>query len=77
MFEQAFTEFGQVQEANIVMDRETGRSRGFGFVTFTEKAHAEAACNQMNQAVSSPALALFCAVWRLCMQRAEGLLWRP
>ncbi len=33
-------------------DRETGRSRGFGFVTFTEKAHAEAACNQMNQAVS-------------------------
>ena len=50
---QAFTEFGQVQDANIVMDRETGRSRGFGFVTFAEKSQAEAACNQMNQAVSS------------------------
>uniref|UniRef100_A0A7S0N9G7 RRM domain-containing protein n=1 Tax=Cryptomonas curvata TaxID=233186 RepID=A0A7S0N9G7_9CRYP len=49
---QAFSEFGAVQDANIVYDRETGRSRGFGFVTFTEKAHAEAACNQMNQAVS-------------------------
>jgi hypothetical protein len=55
---QAFSEFGAVQDANIVYDRETGRSRGFGFVTFIEKAHAEAACNQMNQAVSK-CLAVF------------------
>jgi RNA recognition motif-containing protein len=51
---QAFTAFGDVRDANIVMDRETGRSRGFGFVTFAEKAQAEAACTQMDQAVRLP-----------------------
>ena len=30
--EQAFAEFGDVKSVNIVKDRETGRSRGFGFV---------------------------------------------
>jgi len=30
----AFEEFGGVVEAKVIMDRETGRSRGFGFVTF-------------------------------------------
>lgn len=31
---EAFDEFGGVVEAKVIMDRETGRSRGFGFVTF-------------------------------------------
>jgi RNA recognition motif-containing protein len=48
---QAFADYGEIKEANIVFDRETGRSRGFGFVTFAEKSNAETACNQMNQAV--------------------------
>ena len=30
----AFGEFGEVQDAKVVTNRETGRSRGFGFVTF-------------------------------------------
>lgn len=29
---EVFEEFGQVDDANVVMDRDTGRSRGFGFV---------------------------------------------
>jgi len=32
---QKFTEFGTVEEAVVVKDRDTGRSRGFGFVRFT------------------------------------------
>ncbi|MCA9719364.1 MAG: RNA-binding protein, partial [Myxococcales bacterium] len=29
----AFSQFGKVVEANVILDRDTGRSRGFGFVT--------------------------------------------
>lgn len=36
----AFEEFGRVVEAKIITDRETGRSRGFGFVTFTNSDDA-------------------------------------
>ena len=38
-----FEEFGEVNEAKVVTDRETGRSRGFGFVTFSEDTSANAA----------------------------------
>mmetsp|Transcript_4769 Transcript_4769/g.9707 ORF Transcript_4769/g.9707 Transcript_4769/m.9707 type:complete len:97 (+) Transcript_4769:2-292(+) len=47
---EAFSEFGTVAEANIVYDRETGRSRGFGFVTFEEEDAAKKACDEMNEA---------------------------
>ena len=33
----AFERFGDIEEAQVISDRETGRSRGFGFVTFTEE----------------------------------------
>ncbi|MGB1748230.1 MAG: RNA-binding protein, partial [Dehalococcoidia bacterium] len=33
----AFEKFGEIEEAQVVNDRETGRSRGFGFVTFTDE----------------------------------------
>lgn len=33
---EAFDQFGEVVEAKVITDRETGRSRGFGFVTFAE-----------------------------------------
>ena len=46
----AFSEFGETTEANVVMDRNTGRSRGFGFVEFTEDAAADAAIEKMNGA---------------------------
>ncbi|XP_056847810.1 glycine-rich RNA-binding protein 5, mitochondrial-like isoform X2 [Raphanus sativus] len=39
---EAFSHFGQIVDAEIVVDRETGRSRGFAFVTFTSN---EDACN--------------------------------
>lgn len=43
-----FEEFGQVQEAIVVKDRDTGRSRGFGFVRFSQDSEAEAAIQSMN-----------------------------
>ncbi|MEI1279623.1 RNA-binding protein [Leptospira venezuelensis] len=45
---QAFETHGAVQEANIVVDRETGRSRGFGFVTFADQNSANAAVSELN-----------------------------
>jgi RNA recognition motif-containing protein len=53
---QAFSEYGAITDANVVYDRETGRSRGFGFVTFTDKASAEKAVTGMNQAVIFPSI---------------------
>lgn len=45
---QVFETHGAVQEANIVVDRETGRSRGFGFVTFVDQDSAKAAVSELN-----------------------------
>jgi RNA recognition motif-containing protein len=41
--EQLFSEYGAVQTATVVADRETGRSRGFGFVEMASAADADAA----------------------------------
>lgn len=46
--EDQFSEFGAVVEAVVVQDRETGRSRGFGFVTMNDAAEADAAIEAMN-----------------------------
>jgi RNA recognition motif-containing protein len=40
---QQFSEFGQVQSAKVNTDRETGRSKGFGFVEMSNAAEAQAA----------------------------------
>ncbi|KAF4504971.1 hypothetical protein G6O67_006973 [Ophiocordyceps sinensis] len=45
---QKFEEFGPVDEAVVVKDRDTGRSRGFGFVRYTNDNDAEAAITAMN-----------------------------
>jgi len=45
---QKFEEFGAVEEAVVVKDRDTGRSRGFGFVRFSEESAAESAISAMN-----------------------------
>ena len=45
---QAFEKFGQVSEAKVITDRETGRSRGFGFVTFASDSDAAAALSEMD-----------------------------
>ena len=44
----AFEKFGAVSEAKIIFDRETGRSRGFGFVTFDQKDDASEAVSQLD-----------------------------
>lgn len=41
--EQSFSQFGALEEVKIILDRETGRSRGFAFVTFENDNDAEAA----------------------------------
>jgi cold-inducible RNA-binding protein len=46
----AFQEFGPVTDAKVITDRDTGRSRGFGFVTYSEDANADAAMSSMDGA---------------------------
>jgi RNA recognition motif-containing protein len=44
----AFERFGRVTEAKVITDRDTGRSRGFGFVTFDAPADAATAMQEMD-----------------------------
>ncbi|MCU0727474.1 MAG: RNA-binding protein [Planctomycetes bacterium] len=44
----AFGQFGEIEEAKIITDRDTGRSRGFGFVTFVKDEDAAKAIAEMN-----------------------------
>ncbi len=43
-----FSEFGGVQSAKVMMDRDTGRSKGFGFVEMANEQEAEAAIAGLN-----------------------------
>jgi cold-inducible RNA-binding protein len=45
---QAFEAHGEVSSASVIMDRMTGRSKGFGFVEMPDKAQAEAAIQALN-----------------------------
>ncbi len=42
-----FASFGEITEAVVIMDRYSGRSKGFGFVTFANEADAEKAIAEM------------------------------
>ena len=44
----AFEEYGQVVEAKVITDRDTGRSRGFGFVTMGNESEAQNAMREMD-----------------------------
>ena len=46
--EDLFRDFGPVTSAKVIMDRETGRSKGFGFVEFEDDAAGKAAMDKMN-----------------------------
>src|SRR5215467_4496687 len=48
--QELFSQAGTVESASIVTDRDTGRSRGFGFVEMASKAEGEAAIAQLNGA---------------------------
>lgn len=47
--EQAFSEFGQVVSAKVMMERDTGRSKGFGFVEMSSDAEAQAAIEGLHE----------------------------
>ncbi|TPV96332.1 MAG: RNA-binding protein [Myxococcales bacterium FL481] len=47
----AFDRFGDIVEAKVITDRDTGRSRGFGFVSFATPDSARSAIEEMNGAV--------------------------
>ncbi|PIN12621.1 Nuclear cap-binding protein complex, subunit CBP20 (RRM superfamily) [Handroanthus impetiginosus] len=46
---EAFDKYGEVAEARVIVDRETGRSRGFGFVTYSSAEEASAAIQALDQ----------------------------
>lgn len=43
-----FSQYGQVERVSIITDRETGRSRGFGFVTMPDAGDAQNAINELD-----------------------------
>uniref|UniRef100_A0A3P8UZK9 RNA binding motif protein 38 n=1 Tax=Cynoglossus semilaevis TaxID=244447 RepID=A0A3P8UZK9_CYNSE len=43
-----FETFGEIDEAVVITDRQTGKSRGYGFVTMTDRTAAERACKDPN-----------------------------
>ncbi len=47
--EDMFSEFGTVESAQVISDRDTGRSKGFGFVEMSSEAEALAAINGLNE----------------------------
>jgi len=48
--QETFARFGGIEEAKVITDRMTNRSRGFGFVTFTDDQAAATAIAEMNGA---------------------------
>jgi RNA recognition motif-containing protein len=47
---ETFSPFGEVSSASVIQDRESGRSRGFGFVEMPNSSEAQAAINALNGA---------------------------
>ena len=44
----AFSQFGEISDVKVISDRETGRSRGFGFVTFSDNESVQKAISGMD-----------------------------
>ena len=47
--EQLFSQFGTVESAQVITDRDTGNSKGFGFVEMASEAEAQAAISGLNE----------------------------
>ena len=47
--QELFSQYGEVASANVITDRETGRSRGFGFVEMPDDAQGQAAIDALNE----------------------------
>ena len=65
--QQAFAQYGTVSSAKVMMDRDTGRSKGFGFVEMGSDPEAQAAINGERQALDG----------RACLQRSPPAEERP
>lgn len=48
-----FGQYGEVTSANVIIDRETGRSKGFGFVDMSDDQAAQSAISQLNNSTLS------------------------
>lgn len=46
--EELFSDFGSVTEAKVIIDRDTGRSKGFGFVQMDDDGEGESAIGELN-----------------------------
>ena len=46
--QELFAEYGEISSANIIKDRDSGRSRGFGFVEMPNDANAQKAIDELN-----------------------------
>lgn len=55
-FEQHFAQFGPITDARVIKDRETGRSRGFGFITYQDDQSAQNALAANNTEFEGKAL---------------------
>lgn len=51
--ERMFGEFGEVRQAEVIMDRDTGRSKGFGFVEMNSDSEAQAAITGLNESLQN------------------------
>ncbi|TDJ69795.1 MAG: RNA-binding protein, partial [Proteobacteria bacterium] len=51
-----FSPYGEIEELALIMDRETGRSKGFAFITFATQQAAESALEKNGQDLSGRAL---------------------
>lgn len=47
---QLFSEYGEISSAKVIMDRESGRSRGFGFVEMNNEEEGRKAISELNEA---------------------------
>jgi len=46
--QEIFAPYGEIEEANVISDKRSGRSKGFGFVTFKDDESAKKAISEMN-----------------------------
>ncbi len=70
--EQAFSTYGEIEEAKVITDRDTGRSRGFGFVTFANEEDADKALEMDGQDLDGRTLKVSIARERQQSPRGGG-----
>ncbi len=70
--EEAFSGYGQIEEIKVIEDRETGRSRGFAFITFSSPEDADKALEMDGQEIKGRAISVSIARERQGGERERG-----